>query len=165
MTIYMRPVRHREYLSISGKDESAAADFHRIENPEGFRRLGKSELLYHAMDRIKYYYEEERDVSCITVQSPFHVHPPVRRRSLPQLIPSSLSLCRLFPMPPTPATATNTVSFHGSYARALKPKSRKFGPFPATLPSTTPQGMHFSYPRDITASRSVRCINRSGKEG
>lgn len=29
-----------------------------------FEGWGKSEPLYHAMDRIKYYYEEERDVSC-----------------------------------------------------------------------------------------------------
>jgi len=47
---------------------------------------------------------------------------------------------------------------------AQKPKSRKFGPFPAAMPpSTTPQGMHFSYPHDITASHSVRSINRFGK--
>lgn len=36
------------------------------------------------MDRIKYYYEEERDVSCSSVvQSPFHVHPSIRRRLPP----------------------------------------------------------------------------------
>jgi len=47
---------------------------------------------------------------------------------------------------------------------AQKPKSRKFGPFPAAMPpSTTPQGMHFSYPHDIIASHSVHSINRFGK--
>lgn len=43
----------------------------------------------------------------------------------------------------------------------VKPKSRKFGPFPTVPPSTTPRGMHFSYPRDIIAP--VGCINRFGK--
>lgn len=46
-------------------------------------------------------------------------------------------------------------------AQPLKPKSRKFGPFPAVPPSTTPRGMHFSYPRDIIAPAG--CINRFGK--
>lgn len=62
------------------------------------------------MDRIKYYYEEERDVSCSTVQSPFHLHSPVRRRSLVELTHPSAPpppcpfadsfLCRLPPQPP-----------------------------------------------------------------
>lgn len=108
------------------------------------------------MDRIKYYYEEERDVSCRTVQSPFH--PPVGSR---QPSPSR----RLFPMPATPGNRQRRRFVpRECCARALKPKSRKFGPFPAPVPpSTTPQGMHFSYPHDITASRSVHSINRSGK--
>jgi len=45
------------------------------------------------MDRIKYYYEEERDVSYRTVQSSFH--PPVGRRH-------SCLFRRLFPVPATP---------------------------------------------------------------
>lgn len=97
------------------------------------------------MDRIKYYYEEERDVSYRAVQSPF-----IPRSATP------------FPHPFPSSTLSPAVSFHGSDARALKPKSRKFGPFPTMMPpSTTPQGMHFSYPHDITVFRR---INRSGEE-
>lgn len=44
-----------------------------LKDSEGW---GKSEPLYHAMDRIKYYYEEERDVSCGMVQPSFLVDPP-----------------------------------------------------------------------------------------
>lgn len=42
-----------------------------------FEGWGKSEPLYHAMDRIKYYYEEERDVSCATVHPSFLLKPPL----------------------------------------------------------------------------------------
>ncbi|KAI4481979.1 hypothetical protein M0804_008998 [Polistes exclamans] len=52
--------------------------------------------------------------------------------------------------------------FSNSYSQtsySLKSKSRKFGSFPAELPSSIPQGMHFSYLRDIIACAA--CINRS----
>lgn len=74
--------------------------------------------------------------------------------------PPPLTLSR---QPPS-ATANAALVPRECCTRALKPKSRKFGPFPAPVPpSTTPQGMHFSYPHDITASHSVHSINRSGK--
>lgn len=82
-------------------------------------------------------------------------------RSLPtHPISATLSYAGNPRQPPTPSPVPRECC-----ARALKPKSRKFGPFPAAVPpSTTPQGMHFSYPHDITASHSVRSINRSRKE-
>lgn len=49
--------------------------FFRQKTLKDFEGWGKSEPLYHAMDRIKYYYEEERDVSCGTVQPSFPVYP------------------------------------------------------------------------------------------
>ncbi|KAI4504637.1 hypothetical protein M0802_000187 [Mischocyttarus mexicanus] len=55
--------------------------------------------------------------------------------------------------------ARGSSNFYSQTSYSLKSKSRKFGSFPAGLPSSIPQGMHFSYPRDIIACAA--CINRS----
>lgn len=114
---------HRDKIQDGGpflqKAENLKKDF------EGW---GKSEPLYHAMDRIKYYYEEERDVSCATVHPSFLLKPPLltappRVSSLEEAAPEpgETEVSKVWPLPNGPAinyTARNAFFISPRYYRS-----------------------------------------------
>lgn len=106
-----------------------------------FEGWGKSEPLYHAMDRIKYYYMRRNE----TCRAPrYTLRSSLNRPSWPPLPRVSPRSKKLRPTEPGETEVS------------------KVWPLPNDPPpSTTPRGMHFSYPRDIIAP--VGCINRFGK--